>query len=197
MRTPAQLAADEKKREAHRLKLMEETKSDETTAAFQGLTDEQKAQFAREYAAEQGLELVSKAVAKVVQIDPATPDNTDLDYMGTGFDPWMGAIIEPGWHHVKVTEHPVGSQLPSNKLKFSRMGYKVAPAPPEVAKDWEENRSWVMRIPQKVYDQRVEESKARSRSNRAAAHEVDGSEVGMVVTKSEQGRKSLAELLNG
>lgn len=194
--TPAQLAHYERMREVAKANRMSETKTDETSP-FNGLSEEQKARLAHDYAEAQGLELVSKAVAGVKVIDPATPDTTGLDYLGTGLDPWMGAIIEPGWKHSLVPDPPSGSGLPSNKLKYQRMGYKIAPAPADILAEWNENRRWVMRLPQAVYDARVAKSREDSLAQRVASHETDGGESGLEVTQSTQAKKALAELMNG
>jgi hypothetical protein len=135
------------------------------------------------------------AVQNMIQkVDPKSKDETQLSHYHAMSDPWQGAIIEDGWHYVKVSEHHQVTK--GNRLKFLRMGYKIAPAmTPDILKDWDEARSWIMRIPQEVYDARVAESKRRSQEQRNSSMQASDSNV--IVQKSEQKKTSLAELTNG
>lgn len=135
--------------------------------------------------------------AGIVEDDPIVrDDDSNVSYIATAADPFMGAIVEDDYHYVKVAEHKVGINLPSNKMKFLRMGYTIAPARQSVRKIWDESQHWVMRIPQAEYDRRKQAFREAAADN-ASAKLVDAE---FEVLQNQQKKVSLADMgvsLNG
>lgn len=123
------------------------------------------------------------------------PDVTQVARINGAMDPFMGVPLEAGWHYVRVAEHQPGLGLPSNKLKFLRMGYEIAPCDPETRAIMDEGKMWVMRIPQEIYDARVAASREQSKANRSASKRPPSPN--MIVTQDESVRKSLDEIMGG
>lgn len=121
-------------------------------------------------------------------------DSSEMTYQAMAQDPWKGAIIEPGWHYCLVTEPQAALGLPSNVLKFRQMGYQMAPAPASVRQAWEDSRAFVMRVPQKIHDERQAGYKAQAAHNRGSS---TNPKDGMVVVEHKVGSKSRADLANG
>lgn len=130
----------------------------------------------------------------VAVVDRDTPDPTTLDYTNHGIVPFLGAVIEDGWHYVTVAEHPAALALGSNKVKFLRMGYEIAPADPDTRAMWDEAKQWAMRIRQEIYDARVARSRQQSKENAAAKTSNVNESEGLHVVRSESTKKSLADL---
>lgn len=122
-------------------------------------------------------------------------DASEMTYQAMAQDPWKGAIIEADWHYCLVAEPQAGLGLPSNLLKFRQMGYQIAPAPESVRKAWEDSRSFVMRIPERLYQERQDGYRAQAAINRGTGTTPHGE--GMVKVEHKRDMKSRADLANG
>jgi hypothetical protein len=129
--------------------------------------------------------------AGIVEDDPIIrDDDSNVSFTATAADPFMGAIIEDEYHYVKVAEHKAGINLPSNKQKFLRMGYSIAPARKSIRDVWDESQHWVMRIPKEVYDRRQQEFRAMAHEN-ASSTPLDAE---FEVLQNQQKKVSLADM---
>lgn len=122
-------------------------------------------------------------------------DASEMTYQAMAQDPWKGAIIEADWHYCLVAEPQAGLGLPSNLLKFRQMGYQIAPAPESVRKAWEDSRSYVVRIPLRLWEERQAGYRAQAAINRGTGTTPHGE--GMVKVEHKRDMKSRADLANG
>lgn len=135
----------------------------------------------------------NRAVGTVEEIVYDEDDDTKLGYFATAQDPFKGAIIEDGWRYAVVTEHSASVNAESNLLAARRLGYQIAPAPASTRKRWDESKQWVMRTPQKLYDERKKAERERGEEQRNAVKLA----ADMVVRQNEKGAASLHDIVNG